>query len=144
MLSPIIYPCICYIYLNPILLFTFLYIRMVFSIYLYVFSEMQEMMDWFCKDKSPTIRDLQLSGRKLCISDLLSPCEVMSIPGEAVDADLTVLKRFFSDDAWNKLLMLCKRINFNLTYFLLSNLENRESMRIFRNVDCVLANHKKV
>ena len=52
---------------------------------------MQEMMDWFCKDKSPTIRDLQLSGRKLCISDLLSPCEVMSIPGEAVDADLTVL-----------------------------------------------------
>ena len=65
---------------------------------------MQEMMDWFCKDKSPTIRDLQLSGRKLCISDLLSPCEVMSIPGEVVDADLTVLKRFFSDDAWNKLL----------------------------------------
>lgn len=105
---------------------------------------MQEMMDWFCKDKSPTIRDLQLSGRKLCISDLLSPCEVMSIPGEAVDADLTVLKRFFSDDAWDKLLMLCKRINFNLTYFLLSNLENRESMKIFRNVDCALANHKKV
>ena len=63
---------------------------------------------------------------------------------EAVDADLTVLKRFFSDDAWNKLLMLCKRISFNLTYFLLSTLENRESLKSFRNVDCVLANHKKV
>ena len=116
---------------------------MVFSICLYVFLEMQEMIDWFCKDKSLTIRDLQLSGRKLCISDLLSPCEVMSIPGEAVDADLTVLKRFFSDDAWNKLL-LCKRMSFNFTYFLLSNLENRESLKSFRNVDCVLANHKKV
>ena len=65
---------------------------MVFSICLYVFLEMQEMIDWFCKDKSLTIRDLQLSGRKLCISDLLSPCEVISIPGEAVDADLTVLR----------------------------------------------------
>ncbi|XP_073239411.1 uncharacterized protein [Porites lutea] len=71
---------------------------------------MQEMIDWFCKDKSLTIRDLQLSGRKLSISDLLSPCEVMSIPGEAVDADLTVLKRFFSDDAWNKLLMLLSQL----------------------------------
>ena len=117
---------------------------MVFSICLYVFLEMQEMIDWFCKDKSLTIRDLQLSGRKLSISDLLSPCEVMSIPGEAVDADLTVLKRFFSDDAWNKLLMLRKRISFNFTYFLLSNVENRERLKSFRSVDCVLANHKKV
>ena len=39
--------------------------------------------------------------------------------------------------------MLCKRISFNLTYFLLSNLENRDSLKSFRNVDCVLANHKK-
>ena len=31
-----------------------------------------------------------------------------------------------------------------LTALLLSNSENREHLKIFRNVDCVLANHSKV
>ena len=39
----------------------------------------------------------------------------MLVPGEAVDADLTILKGFFSDNAWNKLLMLGKRISFNFS-----------------------------
>ena len=86
---------------------------MVFSTYLYVFSRNAR--------NDGLVLQRQKSNNQG--PSAFFPCEVMSIPGEAVDADLTVLKRFFSDDAWNKLLMLCKRISFNLTYFLLSNLE---------------------
>ncbi len=64
------------------------------------------MLDWFCKEESQAVEDLKLTGRKLCVADVPSLSEVPSIPGEAVEADLSVLKEFFTEEAWNLVLNL--------------------------------------
>ena len=64
------------------------------------------MMKWFCKEESKAVEDILLSGRKLHLTDVRSLSNVPSIPGEAVEADLSVLKEFFTDDAWKMVLTL--------------------------------------
>ena len=64
------------------------------------------MMNWFCKEESQAVEDILLSGRKLHLTDVHSLSKVPSIPGEAVEADLSVLMEFFTDDAWKMVLTL--------------------------------------
>ena len=59
------------------------------------------MINWFCQGERRVVKDLQLS-----VKDVVSPSKVQSIPGEAIEADLTVLRGFFTDDAWKMVLML--------------------------------------
>ena len=64
------------------------------------------MMNWFCKEESQAVEDILLSGRKLHPTDVHSLSKVPSIPGEAVEADLSVLKAFFTDEAWKVVITL--------------------------------------
>lgn len=64
------------------------------------------MMNWFCKEESQAIEDILSSRGKLHLTDVHSLSKVPSIPGEAVEADLSALKEFFTDDAWKMVLTL--------------------------------------
>lgn len=64
------------------------------------------MMNWFRKKDSQSVQNLHLSGEKVSISDVVSLSEASSIPGEAIEADFKTLKRFFTDEAWKRVLEL--------------------------------------
>ena len=63
------------------------------------------MINWFRKKDSQSVQNLHLSG-EVSISDVISLSEASSIPGEAIEADFKTLKRFFTDEAWKRVLEL--------------------------------------
>ena len=78
-----------------------LHITAVSSRHLLISLEgLQEMLHWFTKEKHHSIEDLVKSAMKLSVSDVLNIDGASLIPGEAVEANLVDLKRFFTDDAW--------------------------------------------
>ena len=56
---------------------------------------LQEMLHWLTEEKHQSIKDLVKSAIKLSVSDVLDIDRASLITGEAIEANLADLKRFF-------------------------------------------------